>query len=484
MMSSASVLSLVCAVVAVNVVIFHGWLYVLRARDRANFHLAVTGLGVTGMTSATAFLYESHSVAASEFLQRFILVCAALTVLGFYHYTFAYFGIVKSKIRNRVTGLTVGLALVGMAPNLVFSDRAILRQNAFFDLDYVEAEISPFGKLFVCAFVPASVHFVSIFLRFLHRSDPNRRALIAVVCVWIAAVASDIGIAVGVHSGIALVPIGYTAFLIVLSAIQIRQIVTSMESLQKNRDRLGELIDRRTAELREKEMQITHGAQMATIGALAANLAHEINNPIAYVASNLNRVAESWSEPDESNELEEMLRECEEGIGRVRTTVSSLLALARRSDGVNQPVDLLAVIDSVLPIVRREAEARAQLECDISSVANVSGDPRLIGHVVLSLLTHAVRAIPSGAAELNRVVIATRVEAEQIFLSVRDTGRPIEPGQLERIFDPFAGFESTLQDDSRALAVPRQIIERHGGEIQVDSGSGGTTVTLCLPILH
>ncbi len=482
-MGPAVVISLVCAVVAVNIVVFHGWLYVLRARDRANFHLAVTGLGVAGMTSATAFVYSSHDVVHSEFLQRVILVCAALTVLGFYHFTFAYFGIVKSRMRSTVTWMISGLALVGAIPNFMFSPVAIQRTNPFFGLDYIEAALSPVGAIYACAFLPASVHFVSMYIRVMDRSDPNRRALLVVLGIWVASVLSDAGIAAGLHSGMMLLPVGYTAFLVALSAIQIRQIVTSMENLQRNREHLWELIDRRTAELREKEVQITHGAQMATIGALAANLAHEINNPIAYVASNLNRVEESWSDADSAAELEEMLSECEEGIGRVRTMVSSLLALARRSDGVDQPVNLHAVIDSILPIVRREAESRARLECDLLPMASVSGDPRLLGHVVLSLLTHAVHSIPPGSKDMNRVVIRTRLDGDQVELSVRDTGPALDQEQLDHVFDPFATFVGRQGAHVRGLAVPRQIIERHLGEIAVESAAGGTTVTVRLPIL-
>jgi signal transduction histidine kinase len=329
----------------------------------------------------------------------------------------------------------------------------------------------------------ACVYMVHLYWRHLEQDDPNRTTLVAMITIWVTTMVSDMMAALELHDGPFLIAFGYSAFMLGISSVQIRRMAGSMEAVERVTARLGELVDRRTAALRRTEIQLAHGAQMATIGTLAANLAHEINNPISYVSSNLNRVEEGWAIRDGHDEIDEMLGECQEGINRVRTIVQSLLALARRSDGVDRPVDLHGLIETTLPVVRREAGGRARLETDLSSSARVDGDPRLLGHVVLSLIMHALHAVPSGEPGRHRIGISTHDEEDLVVLSVSDTGRPLSGEEIERLLGGLLDEGPDRERPGLGLVVARQIIERHRGEIRIESDSGGNTIQVMLPAL-
>jgi signal transduction histidine kinase len=482
-MNAASILSMASSVVAANAAVFHVWLYALRRKDPANFWLAVTALGVSGMGTSSALLFNSMDVTRSDQLQRLLLACSAPVVLGFFHYSHLYLALDRPHVDKAIAWVSVSIVLVTAWPGLVFDGVGVLREIGTIDAVYVESSLSLFGKLFVSVFFPIYGYLIHLYIRFLRRDDPNRWVLTVMLGLFAVSFGHDICLAMGLIESPALISVGLTAFLIGLSSIQVRQFVASMETVERNAEHLNDLVEERTEELRQKELQLAHGAQMATIGALAANLAHEINNPIAYVSSNLNRMSEWGDDPDCDEDMGEMLVESREGLGRIRTIVSSLLGLARRSDGVDQPVDLHTLIESVLPIVRREAKYRARLETRLDQVPWVMGDPRLLGHVILSLLMNALRTIPEGAPEENYVRITTREEVGNVVLAISDSG-PGNPDSERPIdLDAILGSTSPVDSASLGLAVTKQIIERHHGKIEVDTSHEGMCISVRLPTI-
>ena len=134
----------------------------------------------------------------------------------------------------------------------------------------------------------------------------------------------------------------------------IRRLLQARTELERMASRLEEEVETRSEELRRKELQLARGEQLATIGTLAASVAHEINNPIAFVHSNLNRLDEMWDKDEERDEVSEILDECREGTERVRGIVSDLLRLSRSGDVRTEPVDLHETIAKALPLVGDE----------------------------------------------------------------------------------------------------------------------------------
>jgi len=239
-------------------------------------------------------------------------------------------------------------------------------------------------------------------------------------------------------------------------------------------------VEERTRVLREKDLELAHGARMATVGALAAGLAHEINDPIAYASSNLSHLARSWRSTDAAG-FDEVVSETRHGVERVRLVVSELLRLARRSEGPEGPVNLRKVVESILPIVQPEARWRAQITTHLDAVPPVRGEERLLGQVVLNLVVNALRSIPEGQPNRYTVHIETRLRDGCVVLRVRDNGPVIPDEALPHLFDPFAPPRAGMDGAELGLAVTHQLVARHRGRISVETGAQGTVFEVELP---
>lgn len=221
--------------------------------------------------------------------------------------------------------------------------------------------------------------------------------------------------------------------------------------------------------------------KLAALGTLSAGIAHEINNPMAFVTSNLNRLAELWNKPEEGSDVDEIMAECREGTTRVRDIVSNLLQVTRQSEGRIEPVDLCRVVRQIFPILRQEARFRAQLRAELTPVPPVIGDADLLGQVVLNLTLNALHAIEEGAPSENEVVVSTALEGDRVLLRVRDTGSGIAPEAMPRIFDPFFTTKQSGQGTGLGLAISHRIVSQHRGTIHVESGGRGSLFTVALP---
>ncbi|NNL67644.1 MAG: hypothetical protein HKP30_15445, partial [Myxococcales bacterium] len=296
-----------------------------------------------------------------------------------------------------------------------------------------------------------------------------------------ASAASDLALAFDLHDLPLLLPIGYLGLVIGNSSLLVRRFVQSMAYSEALAENLHELVERRTAELRQKDIQLAHGERMAVVGTLAAGVAHEINNPMAFLSSNLNRLEELWGKPDAEEEASEILEECQEGANRVRATVTELLSLARRDESRVEPVDLTEVVAAVLRMARYEARDRAVLVKDLATVRPFPGDRRLVGQVVLNLVMNGLQAIPPGDPDRNRVLVRTRDRGDSIRLQVEDTGPGIPEPFRSEIFDPFFTTKRPGEGTGLGLAVTRKIVREHRGRIEVDTSSAGTTMTVDFP---
>jgi signal transduction histidine kinase len=251
----------------------------------------------------------------------------------------------------------------------------------------------------------------------------------------------------------------------------------------------------RTAELeavrsreREAEVQMARAARLATLGTLAAGVAHEINNPLTYLRSNLSYVREELgrrgADPAAQAALDEALADAGEGADRVRAIVQHLMALSRfQSPGEPTPVDLHETLDLCLEMVRREIEPRARIRREYGPIPPVLGDRTRLVQVFLNLLLNAAQALPEGDPDRHRVGIATRPEPDgsRVAVEVSDTGCGIPEASLERIWDPFFTTKPVDQGVGLGLSICRSLVGALGGRIAVRSQEGaGSTFTVWL----
>jgi two-component system, cell cycle sensor histidine kinase and response regulator CckA len=224
------------------------------------------------------------------------------------------------------------------------------------------------------------------------------------------------------------------------------------------------------------------------VGSLAAGVAHEINNPLAYILSNLNHL---WARIGESSGLsraekeaqQEIISDSLEGAGRVRRIVRDLWSLSPRAQEETESVDVNAVLESCINVAMNEIRHRATLVRELGDTPLVSGDRTRLAQVLLNLLVNAAQAIPEGDAAAQRITVRTRFDAESdtVEVEVADTGTGIPAANLDRIFEPFFTTKPVGRGMGLGLSICHGIVAALGGRLTVRSReSEGSTFTVTL----
>ena len=228
------------------------------------------------------------------------------------------------------------------------------------------------------------------------------------------------------------------------------------------------------------------------MGALAAGVGHEINNPLAYVIANLDFIAAdllSFAEnpaPARLTGLKEAIGDARQGAERIRRIVRDLKVFSRGNDDERGPKDIHQILESSTSMAWNEIRHRARLVKDFGRIPPVDGNESRLGQVFVNLLVNAAHAIREGQAESNEIRLVTRLDGEnRVVVEVRDTGCGIPPDVLARVFDPFFTTKPVGVGTGLGLSICRSIIAGLGGDISVESVVGkGTTFRVALPVAH
>jgi len=270
-------------------------------------------------------------------------------------------------------------------------------------------------------------------------------------------------------------------------------------------------------ELKNMQRQLVQSEKLASIGQLSAGIAHEINNPLGFVSSNLatfekyiDRLSEylraqevlktavSKGDFNKSSEIisrindmekklgigyiladiDNLLRESREGLDRIKKIVLDLKTFSHRDEGVRSPVDLNKVIDGVLNIVWNEIKYKAELKKEYGSLPPVNCNSQQIGQVFINILVNAVHSIKKQGV----ITIRTFYKDGKACVEISDTGGGISPEIRDKIFDPFFTTKKVERGTGLGLSISFNIIKAHKGDIQVESEVGkGATFKICLP---
>ena len=278
---------------------------------------------------------------------------------------------------------------------------------------------------------------------------------------------------------------------------------------------LNDTLQRVNAMLEDAQGQLIQSEKLASIGQIAAGVAHEINNPVGFVSSNLGTLEsylqrvfallDAYIEADQAapgpstpalvrarmlrsthdfdflrGDIVDLLRESREGLVRVKGIVQDLKDFSRTGgEEAWEMADLHAVLESTLNIVRSELKRKARIEINYGNLPKVECVPSRLGQVFINLLVNAGQAI---GAE-GKVTLSTGVEGSQVWIRVEDTGSGISEENLSRIFDPFFTTKPVGEGTGLGLSVSYAIVMKHGGQIDVESEIGvGTRFTVRLPI--
>ena len=243
---------------------------------------------------------------------------------------------------------------------------------------------------------------------------------------------------------------------------------------------------RDVTERREMFARIAVADRMLSVGTLAAGVAHEINNPLAYVMANLAILARELpalladSEPSKravgsALDIESVLEDAQEGAARVSGIVRDLRALSRGDDETSGPVDVVAVLLSSLKMAQNELRHRARVIRELGQgLPPVHANASRLGQVFLNLLVNAAQAIPDGRTDANEVRVRAHSSADgnSVIVEIEDTGAGIPPGVAGRIFDPFFTTKPVGVGTGLGLSICHQIVSSIGGQITVTSEPG------------
>jgi PAS domain S-box-containing protein len=249
------------------------------------------------------------------------------------------------------------------------------------------------------------------------------------------------------------------------------------------------VIYRDVTERKQMQARLLLADRMAALGTLAAGVAHEINNPLAFVLGNLifleDELGRVAGELPRAGELAGALREARTGAERIKSTVKDLLTISRPRDAeVVAPVDVNDAVEFALKVAEPQLRHRARVVKGLGAVPRVQAPESRLGQVLLNLLINAAQAIPEGDASRNEVRITTRhdVASGSVLLEVADTGAGIPPEAISRVFDPFYTTKPVGTGTGLGLSICHGIVTSLGGEIRVDSVVGrGTAFTVVLP---
>ncbi len=241
---------------------------------------------------------------------------------------------------------------------------------------------------------------------------------------------------------------------------------------------------RDVSERKEMQARLLLADRMASVGTLAAGIAHELNNPLAYVINNLKLSREELDQgldPERLELLKLQLEEASHGARRMREILRDLRTFARGEETREAEVDVNEVVVSCVSVCWNEIRHRARLEKKLGTVPKVRIDPSAFAQVVLNLLINAAQAVDEGRTD-NCICVATEASGDSVLLTVRDSGRGIAADDMSRIFDPFFTTKTPQEGTGLGLSICRNIVTRAGGRIDVESAPGvGTTFTVRLP---
>lgn len=279
------------------------------------------------------------------------------------------------------------------------------------------------------------------------------------------------------------------------------------EDMIAKNQQLAEAFD----ELKTTQAQLLQQAKMASVGQLAAGVAHEINNPMGFITSNLNtlrdygealatyitavdQVAASRSDEQSAalavlrkrldmafllEDMPELIEESVSGATRVRDIVLALKRFSNVDQAAVQQANINDCLENTIAAAGNTLSAKATLIRDYAELPAIFCNPQELGQLFLNLLLNAAQAIPHG----GEIKITTHCDAEMIYASIADNGEGMAEDIIARIFEPFFTTRPVGTGTGLGLAIAYDIVKKHHGRIEVESTPGvGSQFTVLLPL--
>lgn len=257
--------------------------------------------------------------------------------------------------------------------------------------------------------------------------------------------------------------------------------VDLMSELENKNSKLLETLN----ELQKTQSKLIQSEKMASLGHLVAGVAHEINTPIGAIKNNNSILLKAIKKLDNGNEnfiinlMQDTLDVNNDAISRISEIIKSLKNFARLDESEYKQVNIHEGINSTLLIIKHELTDKIEIEMDLGNVPEIYCYPNLLNQVFMNLIVNAIQSIE----KYGKIKIKTDFINNKLIIKITDTGKGIEPENLNKIFDPGFTTKGAGIGTGLGLSICYQIIEKHNGSINVYSKVGeGTTFVVELPV--
>lgn len=267
-------------------------------------------------------------------------------------------------------------------------------------------------------------------------------------------------------------------------------------------------LEKANQEIQETQGRLVHNSKMVSLGQLVAGVAHELNNPIGFIYSNMSHLKDyadkliQYAEAVEKNpgnaeqirkdleldyikkDLPKLVSSCEDGARRTRDIVLGLRNFSRLEAAQLKEIDLHEALDSTMNLLQGETKGRIEIIKKYSEIPPIKCLASQINQVFMNILSNAVQAVKGqGKIWISTEMIKPRGKPEMISIRIQDSGTGIKTQDLDKIFDPFFSTKDVGQGTGLGLSITYSIIRSHGGDVQVKSEVGtGTEFTILLPV--
>jgi signal transduction histidine kinase len=454
------------------------WAY--RPAERRHLALATAAAAGVLLIGATTLVYTADSRTEAVWARIGLLLAAGPAQAGNVWLAQRVYGGAMHRHHWLSAGVSLAIAVLCLVPGLWWTGGTVVRGTGFLGLAYVDVELTLAGHLAPLALLPGTAWLVArSYWR--ARAGGERKLVLGAILASGAAVAGDLLVAGAWIDAPYVFGYACTVATIVYTALMLRRFVVTLQRVEESAELLQRAAESRARELREADLRLAHGARLAALGTLAAGLAHEINNPVAFIRSNLSYLEDLAKNGDEDPELDEVLAETEEGVARLRGIVDELMRMSSQGSARFDTVSLHEVVESALPTLRFEARDDVALDARLAPTPPVRGDRNLLGQVVANLVINAIQAA-RGTDERGVVRIATFADDRRAVLEVADSGPGVPPELAQRIFEPFFTTKPAGEGTGLGLAVSAQLVERHGGRLSLLPSPRGARFQVELPL--
>lgn len=267
-------------------------------------------------------------------------------------------------------------------------------------------------------------------------------------------------------------------------------------------------LEKANLQIKDTQTKLVHNSKMVSLGQLVAGVAHELNNPIGFIYSNMSHLRDyadklmRYAEEAERNphnihrlqkeldidfikeDLPKLVRSCEDGARRTRDIVLGLRNFSRLEAAELKELDVHEALESTLNLIKGEMKGRIEVERRFGDIPKVKCFSSQINQVFMNILTNSLQAIEgTGRIWITTKTTRVRGKGEMVVISIQDSGKGMTPEVQEKIFDPFFSTKGVGQGTGLGLSITYGIVLNHGGDIQVKSQPGtGTEFIIMIPV--